>query len=130
MKTINLNKENCPYCDITLEITGDSDRSVFNWHLGGHGESLQDDEQISVLESEFNMNHIAIENPEWVKMLYGIKSETDKESVVNLICSRVDKLIKELKRTDDCEHQWEVTLTNKKQFNYCTQCMKCEVFTI
>jgi len=56
MKTINLNKENCPYCDITLEITGDSDRSVFNWHLGGHGESLHDDEQISVLESEFNMN--------------------------------------------------------------------------
>lgn len=26
-----------------------------------------------------------------------------------------------------CNHQWEVTLTDKKQFNYCTKCEKCTV---
>lgn len=26
-----------------------------------------------------------------------------------------------------CDHKWEVTLTDKKQFNHCTACNKCEV---
>lgn len=39
MKLIDLKKEDCPYCDINLEITGDSDKSLFNWHLKNHSNS-------------------------------------------------------------------------------------------
>lgn len=127
MKTINFKKEECPYCDISLELTGDSDRSVFNWHLSKHGESLADDDyEISKLESEFNTNHIEIENPEWVKKLFHSKSDEEKQEVINLICKNVGELLKE-KTGNTCSHKWEVTLTDKKQFNFCTECEKCDV---
>lgn len=28
---------------------------------------------------------------------------------------------------DSCDHTWEVTLTDKKQFNYCGKCEQCNV---
>ena len=36
MKIITLDKKDCPYCDVSLEVTGDSDKSLFKWHLANH----------------------------------------------------------------------------------------------
>jgi hypothetical protein len=36
MKIITLDKKDCPYCDMSLEVKGDSDKSLFKWHLSNH----------------------------------------------------------------------------------------------
>ncbi len=36
MKIITIDKKDCPYCDVSLEIKGDSDKSLFKWHLANH----------------------------------------------------------------------------------------------
>jgi hypothetical protein len=97
-----MKKEECFYCNMNIQVNPDAEKHIFNWHLSGHGESIEDDdEEITRLEAEFNMNCIGIQNPEWVRMLYGAKSEQDKTSVINLICLRVDKLVKEKTKPED-----------------------------
>ena len=36
MKIITIDKKDCPYCDVALEVKGDSDKSLFKWHLANH----------------------------------------------------------------------------------------------
>lgn len=97
-----MKKEECFYCNMGIQANPDVERHIYNWHLSGHGESIaEDDEEITALEAEFNMHHIEIANPEWVKMLYHAKTDYDKTSVINLICTQVNKILEEKKRPED-----------------------------
>lgn len=41
MILVNKKSEECPYCDHNIKIEGDSDRSVWKWHLSGHNQIKQ-----------------------------------------------------------------------------------------
>lgn len=41
MEIILIKKEECPYCDISLEVLGDENRSIFEWHLADHNITRQ-----------------------------------------------------------------------------------------
>jgi len=38
MILLTLKPEECPYCNMDIEIKPDIDKKIFNWHLSGHNQ--------------------------------------------------------------------------------------------